>query len=244
MGFWDHIAELRGTLIKSVVAIGVGIGVAALRLNDLKTILLWPLHAVQMEDPSVEVDLATRSVTEIFHVILQICAVGGIILAAPFILFFVGQFVAPALTERERRTVLPLLASGLVLFLGGCAFSFFYLMPATIRVAAWWNTFLGTVMIWTPQSYFGTVAWFVLGVGVAFQFPLVIVLLIHLEMLATATLRKYRRHAVVVIFIVSAIVTPTADPLVQSLFALPLYILFELSIQVGRRIERRRQKAS
>ncbi|MEI6464255.1 MAG: twin-arginine translocase subunit TatC, partial [Verrucomicrobiota bacterium] len=119
-------------------------------------------------------------------------------------------------------------------------FSFFLLMPSTIRVAIELSTAFDLENRWTVGNYFSTLTWLVLGAGGVFEFPLVIVLLVWLGILTTAFLRKYRRHAIVVIFILAAIVTPTPDPFTQTLFAAPLYGLFELAIIVSTRVEKRR----
>jgi sec-independent protein translocase protein TatC len=83
--------------------------------------------------------------------------------------------------------------------------------------------------------------WLVLGVGASFQFPLIIILLVWLGLMTTAFLRKYRRHAVIVIFVIAAIVTPTPDPVTQSMFAAPLYLLYEIAIIASSRVEKRKQ---
>lgn len=243
MGFFEHLEDLRWTLIKcagTFLVFAILIGVFLHQFNEF---LLWPLHWVQSHDPSVVIDLGTTSVMEGFNVVMQICFIGGLILSLPFMLFFVGQFVAPALTERELKVVLPLCISAMFLFLCGATFSYFLLVPSTLKVAAQLNAYFGFVMRWTPASYYSVLSWLVLGVGATFEFPLVILLLVYIGLLSTSTLRKYRRHAIVVIFIIAAVVTPTPDPVTQSFFALPLYLLFELSIYIGRRVERSRAAA-
>ena len=127
-----------------------------------------------------------------------------------------------------------------MLFLCGAAFSFFLLVPSTLRVSVELNEYFGLVMRWTPGSYYGLLMWLFLGVGAAFEFPLLIILLIYMGIMSTALLCKYRRHAIVAIFIIAAVVTPTPDPITQTMFAVPLYVLFELSILVGRRVEKKR----
>src|SRR5690606_16321657 len=104
----------------------------------------------------------------------------------------------------------------------------------------WLNTRFGFEMRWTVGDYYGMLMWLVLGVGAAFQFPLVIVLMVWIGIMSTAFLRKYRRHAIVVIFVIAAVITPTTDPFVQTFFALPLYALYEISILVSARIEKSR----
>jgi sec-independent protein translocase protein TatC len=86
------------------------------------------------------------------------------------------------------------------------------------------------------------VTWLTLGVGVSFEFPLVIVLLVWLGVMTTDFLRKYRRHAIIVIFIIAAIVTPTPDPITQTMFAIPLYVLYEIAIIASSRVEKRKEK--
>ena len=241
MGFWEHLDELRGTIIKRLVVFilfAVLIGYFATEFNKA---LLWPLHYVARDYPGLSTKLGTLSIMEVFNMVIQLCVFGGLMLAAPFILFFIGQFVAPALTEREMKAVLPLCFSAMVLFLIGAAFSFFLLMPSTIRVAIELNNAFELENRWTAGNYFNTLTWLVLGSGGVFEFPLVIVLLVWLGIMTTAFLRKYRRHAIVVIFIISAIVTPTPDPITQTIFAAPLYALFEIAILVSTRVEKRQR---
>ena len=241
MGFWDHLEELRGTIIKSLAAFLVFAVLIGFFATEFNHALLWPLHYVAKGYPNLDTKLGTLSIMEVFNMVIQMCVFGGLLLAAPFILFFVGQFVAPALTEREMKAVLPMCISALVLFLIGAAFSFFFLMPSTIKMAIELNNAFQLENRWTAGNYFNTLTWLVLGAGAVFEFPLVIILLVWLGIMSTAFLRKYRRHAIVVIFIIAAIVTPTPDPLTQSLFAAPLYGLYEIAIIVAARVEKKRE---
>jgi len=241
MGFWDHLEELRGTIIKSLVAFLICATLVGIFCTEFNHALLWPLHHVAKDYPTLDPKLGTLSPLEVFNIVIQMCVFGGLFLASPFILFFIGQFVSPALTERELKALLPLCISALVLFLIGASFSFFLLMPSTVRVAVELNNAFGLEVRWTAGNYFTTLTWLVLGSGGVFEFPLVIILLVWLGIMSTAFLRKYRRHAIVVIFIIAAIVTPTPDPFTQTIFALPLYALYELSIIISTRIEKKRQ---
>ncbi len=240
MGFLDHMEDLRWTLIKSVAVFLIFAVLIGFGLKEFNQALMWPLHVVKAEYPAMVIDLGTTSVMETFSVVLQICVVGGLVLAAPFILFFIGQFVAPALTERELKLVLPVCGSAFVLFLAGAAFSFFLLVPSALRVSVELNELFGFAMRWTPGSYYNLLLWLVAGVGASFEFPLIIVVLVWLGMLTTAFLKKYRRHAIVLIFIIAAVVTPTPDPITQSMFAAPLYLLFEIAVFVSGRVEKAR----
>lgn len=243
MGFFDHLEDLRWTLIKCVAVLLFFAVLIGLFMRSFNDVLLWPLHTVQAANPTLQFDLGTTSVMEGFNVVIQMCFLGSIVLSAPFILIFVGQFVSPALTERELKAVLPLCLAALLLFICGALFSYFLLVPSTLRVSVQLNEYFGFVMRWTPGSYYGLLTWLVLGVGASFEFPLLILMLVYMGLMTTATLRKYRRHAIVVLFIIAAIITPTPDPFTQTLFVAPLYVLFELAILAGRRVERKRELA-
>ena len=243
MGFWDHLNELRGTIIKSAAVFVLFAALIGYYLNEFMRLLMWPLHTVAMEYPQLILELGTGSMMEGFNVIIQMCLVGGFMLAAPFIMFFVGQFVAPALTARETKALLPMCTAAFLLFLAGAAFGFFLLLPGAVRVTIEINRAFGWAFRWNVDSYFTMLSRLVLGVGATFQFPLIIVLLVWLGLVSTASLRKYRRHAIVVIFIVAAIVTPSSEPLSQALLAAPLIVLYELAILVAARVEKQRERS-
>lgn len=240
MGFFDHLEELRWTLIKCAAVFMVFAVLIGIFMREFNDVLLWPLHSVQADNPALQLDLGTTSIMEGFTVVVQMCFMGGFVLSAPFILLFIGQFVSPALTEQELKVVLPLCISAIILFLCGAIFSYSLLVPSTLKVSVQLNEYFGFVMRWTPGSYYSLLTWLVLGVGASFEFPLLIVLLVYMGIMTTATLTKYRRHAIVAIFIIAAVVTPTPDPVTQTIFAAPLYVLFELSILVSKRVERKR----
>jgi len=227
------------TLIKCAVVFAIFVAVIAYNLDTATEILNRPLHQVQAEYPKLKTDLVTNTPMGIFTVIINICLMGGVLLSLPFWLFFLGQFVAPALTKREMRVIVPtgLAANGL--FVGGSAFGYFLLTPSTIRVAFELNEMLGYTVLWTADKYYSLLMWMTLGMGGAFEFPLLIVLAVYMGLIEVATLKKYRRHAIVVMFVIAAFVTPTPDPFNQCLFALPLIVLYELAIWVSAFVGRR-----
>lgn len=241
MGFFQHLEELRWTLIKCAVVYMIFAVVIGVYLKEFNDVLLWPLNQVKTSFPNLSLDLGTNTIMEAFSVMIQLCCLGALLPASPFIFFFVGQFVGPALTRKEKRLVVPVCLVALLLFSIGSAFSFGFLVPSTIRVSAELNELFGFVTRWTPGSYYSMLSWLVIGVGASFEFPLIIVSLIYLGVMKVDFLRKYRRHAIVVIFIIAAVVTPTPDPFTQTMFAAPLYLLFELSIIVGARVQKRRE---
>ncbi|HLP24803.1 MAG TPA: twin-arginine translocase subunit TatC [Acidobacteriota bacterium] len=240
MGFLDHLEELRGTLIKCAIVFALFVTVIAYRLEDAETLLAWPMEQAKSAYPHLKMEIVTNSPMSVFTVVINICLVGGVILALPFWIYFLSRFVAPALNDRELRVIVPAGLSAFALFLAGAAFGYYVLMPSTIRVALELNELLGYTVMWTADKYYSMLMWLVLGMGAAFEFPLLVVLAVYLGLVEVATLRKYRRHAIVVIFIIAAIVTPTPDPLNQALLALPLIVLYELAIVVASRITARR----
>lgn len=243
MGFLEHLDELRGTLVKCAIAFVVFAALIGVFLQEFNGVLMYPLDSVRAQAPDLVLELSTRSPMEGFSIIMQMCTMGGFMMAMPFMLFFVGQFVSPALSERELSAVRPVCLTAVALFLMGSVFSFYLLVPSTIRVAWEINQFLGYKTLWTPESYLSLVMWLVGGVGASFEFPLLIVLAVYIGFLQVATLRKYRRHAIIVILVIAAVVTPTPDPVTQLMMATPLYVLFELAIIAGARVERKRQTA-
>ncbi len=240
MGFWGHLEELRWTLIKCALAFTVFAVAIGIFMTEFNQFLMWPFYKATAEYPKLMVVLGTTTLMEGFNMIIQMCVLGGLTLSAPFMLFFIGQFVAPALSEKELKAVLPMCLSAFVLFLMGAVFAFMLLVPATVRMAIEINQSFGLEFRWTIGSYYSVLTWLVLGVGAAFEFPLVIVLLVWMGIVSTAFLRKYRRHAFVLIFIIAAIITPTPDPITQTMFAVPLYALYEIAILVSARVERKR----
>jgi sec-independent protein translocase protein TatC len=241
MGFLDHLEDLRWTLIKSAVVFAIFVTVIAYYVDDFGHILSRPLELVKADYPKMNTDLITNSPMGVFSVIIDICLIGGLVMSLPFILFFVGQFVAPALTKRETKILLPTCVSAFALFLGGASFGYFLLTPSTIRVAYQLNDLMHYTVMWTADRYYSLLMWLVLGMGAAFEFPLLIVLAVYMGLIEVATLRKYRRHAIVVIFIIAAVVTPTPDPINQTLFAVPLILLYEIAILVSSQLKRRRK---
>ncbi len=244
MGFLDHLEELRGTLLKCAVVFAIFVTIIAYRLEEAQTLLMMPLDSVKTEFPHLKLEVVTNSPMSVFTVIINICLIGGVVMSLPFWIFFLARFVAPALNDKEMRVVVPTGLSAFALFLAGCGFGYYFLTPSTIRVSLELNEMLGYTVMWTADKYYSMLMWLVLGMGAAFEFPLLVVLAVYLGLVEVATLRKYRRHAIVAIFLIAAIVTPTPDPLNQALFALPLIVLYEASILVAARITERRKRAA
>lgn len=240
MGFLDHLEDLRWTLIKCAAVFAVFVTVIAYQLEEAQTLLMWPMDQVRADFHSLKVDIVTNSPMSVFSVIINMCIIGGVVMALPFWLFFLGQFVSPALTRREMRVIVPTGLSAFALFIAGAGFGYYFLTPSTIRVSFELNELLGYKVNWTAETYYSLLMWLVLGMGAAFEFPLLVVLAVYMGLIEVATLRRYRRHAIVAIFIIAAIVTPTTDPLNMSFVAMPMFVLYEAAIIVAALIGKRR----
>ncbi len=242
MAFMDHLEELRWVFVKSAGAFIFCAVIIGLFLKRFNQVLLWPLESVKDDYPQFALDLGTTSVMEGFTVVIQMCVVGGLIMSAPFLLMFIGQFIAPALKDTELKLVAPSCIAASLLFLLGVCFSFFLLVPGTIRVSIELNQLFGFITRWTPGSYYGTLIWLTFGVGAAFEFPLLIVILVHLGMVTSEKLKSWWRYALILSFVVAALVTPTPDPINQSILALSLYLLYWVSIVAAKRVEKRKRE--
>lgn len=244
MGFLDHLEELRWTLVKCLgvfVLASVAIGVFLARFA---TLLRWPYEfAVAGREGMAFEQLVNTEMLGAFSVMFQLFFVGGFVLSLPAMLFFIGQFVLPGLNASERKVLLPGAVAAFVLFLTGALFSFFILLPAGLRASFFMNDLLGFELILRASSYYSLLLWATMGVGLAFEFPLVVLILIHIGVLTTEGLAHYRRHAIVAFLVISAVITPTPDPVTFLFLAGPLWILYELSILAGRRVQRKRQEA-
>jgi sec-independent protein translocase protein TatC len=241
MPLLDHLEELRWVLVKSLAAFLIACILVAVFLTLFADMMQWPYRfAVRGESVMAmgAEGLINTSILGVFSVIFYLIIGGGFSLSLPAALFFLSQYIAPALTHRELKMLRPACYTALGLFLLGCLFSFFVLVPAALRASLLFNEMLGFQPFWTASSYYALLVWMVLGVGMAFEFPLILLILIHLEILSTQFLRTYRRHSFVVFLCIGALVTPTTDPVTFIFLALPMYLLYEAAIVAGVRLER------
>jgi len=243
MGFLDHLEELRWTLVKCAIVVVLFTILSAVFLREVQSFLEWPWREALKAYPKLAVVLRTDTPMEVYSVMIQVCLPPAIAASVPFLLFFLGQFVSPALTDRERRVVRPVLLAAFALFLGGAAFAFLLLVRAAIEVAIEANDWMGYTMIWTAGSYYSLLNWLVLGMGLVCEFPLIVLALAYLGIVEVATFRKSRRMVIIICFIVAAVVTPTPDPFTQTLVAVPMWALFEISLIVATILVRRKARA-
>ena len=229
--FLDHIEDLRWVILKCAAAIGVGSVVGVMGIGQVMEAIRWPLKQAQGNLPlSHPSTLLALQVTDPMTVTLQIGIGAGILLSLPVVLFFLGQYLLPALEPRERGMLLPAFSVGAFLFLVGAAFCYFFVLPQALRFFQDFNQWLGLETSWTMASYTDFVLQMLVGFGLSFELPLVMVILARLGILQKAVVTAHRRHAIVILLVVAACVTPTSDPFNLALMFVPLYGLFELGL--------------
>ncbi|MDD4933218.1 MAG: twin-arginine translocase subunit TatC [Methylacidiphilaceae bacterium] len=237
--FLEHLEDLRWMIFKALASLALAAVVGFVETKPILGLLLDPLKKAG-EDPAKI--LRFLGVVDPFSVQLQISLLTGIVLSLPAILYFVGEFLLPALTATEKRAVLPIFSVGAFLFLLGGFFSYAGLLPQTLRFFVQYSHNLGVETQWTLPNYLDFVIQMVVGFGLAFELPLVVVLLTYFGILRAELLRRYRRHAIVVILVAAACITPTSDPFTLFLLAAPMYLLYEISVWIALGIERKRNR--
>ena len=243
--FLEHVEDLRGVILKCAAAIGAGSILGVMSIGRVMEILRWPLTQAQegLVQP-VPSTLLALQVTDPMTVTLQIGIGAGILLSLPLVLFFLGQYLLPALAVRERGLLLPVFSVGTVLFLGGALFCYFLVLPRALRFFQDFNRWLGLETSWTMTSYTDFALQMLVGFGLSFELPLIMVILARLGILEQKVVSEHRRHAVVALLVLAACVTPTSDPFNLGLMFVPLYALFELGLAGMGWAERHNRKQS
>lgn len=237
MPFLDHLEELRWRLVRSIVAILIGAIITFLFIDEIIAILIYPTESVEGF-----MQLQVLTVQGMFMIKWGLALVGGIILAIPVLTYQIWRFVAPGLYQQERRFAAPLIIFTFLAFLCGVAFAYFVIIPFSIQ----FFTGMGYEFVQNNFSinyYFSFITWLMLGAGAIFELPVLVFILSSFGLLTPRFLRKYRRHSLVVILILSAIITPP-DPISLVIMSIPLWALYEFSIGVSWLVHRRKKNDS
>lgn len=233
--FLEHLEDLRWMIIKMIAALGIAMTLSFFFARELLTVIIWPLQRVT-PDPSAF--LYTLEVTGGFTLAMKLSLYAGLIVACPFLLYFLAEFILPALTPKEKDLLAPVFTAGVGLFLGGVALGYFVVIPAGLNFFLEYNKYLGVTSRWTIDNYVSFVSHMCLAFGICFELPLVVLVLAKLGIVTAEFLRQKRPYVIVIIFIVAAVITPTTDPLNQSLLAVPMCVLYEACIWIARWMER------
>ena len=235
--FWDHLDVLRSSLIRMGVAIVV-FAVAAFCLKDeLFSVVLAPRSSdfVTYRLLGVEpfsIHLMNTGLTEQFMIHVRTAIYAGLLVASPYILYELFRFVSPGLYQNERRYAVWIVGAAYLMFIIGTLTNYFVVFPLTVRFLGTYQVSPDVANMLTLQSYINTLLGMSLVMGVVFELPVVCGLLGRIGLINSHMMAEYRRHAIVAILVIAAIITPTTDAFTLFIVALPIWLLYELSILV------------
>src|SRR6202162_4449757 len=237
--FLEHLEDLRWTIVKVAITLGVAMIVCFAFRSSLVRLLQAPLRVV---DPQVGA-LKALGITDSIVISFHLAFYAGIVLSFPLLLYFLAEFVLPALTAVEKRFLLPAIAGSFGLFLLGVLVCYFWLLPKTILFFFRDTQSLGWAPTWTVQQYYSFVTKFVLGFGLAFELPVVVLALVRFGLVTYKFMARTRPYAIVLIFILATIITPTPDILTLIAMGLPMCLLYESCIWIAWFMQRRAARA-
>ena len=227
-------------VVKMAITLVVAMVFCFLFRSFLVRVMQAPLHDV---DPQVGA-LKALGITDSIVISFHLAFYAGIVISFPLLLYFVAQFVLPALTAVEKRFLFPAIVGSFGLFLLGVVICYFWLLPKTILFFFRDTQSLGWSPTWTVQQYYSFVTKFVLGFGLAFELPVVVLALVYFGLITYKFMARTRPYAVVLIFILAAIIAPTPDLLTLVAMALPMSLLYESCIWVAWLMERRKARST
>lgn len=239
--FWDHLDELRSCIIRAIV-VTVLLSTIAFCLKDLMfSVVLAPRNSsfITYKLLGVEafnIHLMNIGLTEQFMIHIRTAIYFGVLLASPYILYLIFRFVSPALYSNEKRYAIWLVTSAYIMFMIGTLLNYFLIFPLTLKFLGTYQVSADVANMLTIQSYIDTLLMMNMIMGVIFEMPVMCWIMAHLGILTDAYMKKYRRHAIVLILIVAAIITPTTDAFTLFVVSLPIWLLYEASIfiEIGR----------
>lgn len=235
--FWDHLDELRSSLLR-MLGVTVLFGIIAFVLKDeLFAIVLAPRSSdfltyrlLGVED--FQLHLMNTGLTEQFMIHMRTAMYAGLLVASPYILYELFRFVSPGLYQNERRYAVWIVGAAYLMFLIGTLVNYLVVFPFTVRFLGTYQVSPDVANMLTLQSYVDTLLGMSLVMGVVFELPVVCGLMGKMGLINGHLMAQYRRHALVAILIVSAIITPTTDAFTLFVVAVPIYLLYELSILI------------
>ena len=225
-----HLSELRRRILVTTISLLVATAVAFAFHRVIFDLLMGPAQGF---DSLREQKLIFTQMTEMIGITMKVSLMGGLVLASPVILFQVIMFIAPGLTTKEKRYLFALLPGAMLSFVAGAAFGYFVLLPPALNFLLTFGSNIATPMI-RVGNYINLVVTLLFWLGVSFETPLVMFFLSKIGIVTPRALAKQRHFAVVVAFILGALITPTFDPVNQSFVAVPIILLYELGIWLAR----------
>jgi sec-independent protein translocase protein TatC len=238
--FLEHLEDLRWTIVKMAITLIIAMIICFAFRSMLVGVMQAPLHEVSSQMGTLKALGITDSIVISFHLAFY----AGIVLSFPLLLYFLAEFVLPALTAVEKRFLLPAIFASFALFLLGVFVCYFWLLPKTILFFFRDTESLGWEPSWTVQQYYSFVTRFTIGFGLAFELPVVVLALVRFGLLTYKFMARTRPYAIVLIFILATIITPTPDILTLIAMGLPMYLLYESCILIAWLMEGRGSRST
>lgn len=248
--FWDHLDELRATLIRiGVVTVLFAVG-AFMFKDEMFAVILAPRDAgfityrwlgslggilSEMPGDTFSVDLINTQLAQQFIIHMKAAFCVGLLCASPYIIYQLFRFISPALYENERRYAVRIVGSAYVMFIAGMLISYYLIFPLTFRFLGSYQVASDVTNMISLESYMDTLLMLSFSMGLVFEMPVLSWLLGRMGLLKASSMRRYRKHAIVVILTAAAIITPTSDAFTLVAVSLPMWLLYELSILLVRR---------
>lgn len=237
MTFWDHLDELRSVIIRILVITALAAAVAFCLKEELFAVVLAPrtsdfiTYRLMGIEP-FSIHLMNTGLTEQFMIHFKTACYAGLLVASPYIIYLLFGFVSPALYDNEKKYATALVLSGYLMFMLGTALNYLLIFPLTVKFLGTYQVSPDVANMLTLQSYMDTLIMMSLVMGILFELPVVSWLLGRMGLVNAGMMRTWRKHAIVAILIVSAIITPTTDAFTLFVVALPIWLLYELSIVI------------
>ena len=241
--FWEHVDDLRGLIVRSLLVVAVATVVCFCLKDVIFGIVMWPsrpdfvLYKIfsGLEPPNLSGGLINTRLSGQLMMHFKVALGMGLCCSAPIVAWMVARYLSPALYPNERRALGVAFAWGAVLFVIGAALAYVLIFPLAYQFLATYEVTSEVTNMITLESYIDNLLMMCLMMGVLFELPMVARVLSGMGLLTRGVMRKYRRHAIVVIVVLAAIITPTTDALTLALVSLPVWILYEASILVVRK---------
>lgn len=239
MTFWDHLDELRSVIIRILVVSVLAALVAFCLKDELFAVVLAPRTSdfISFRLMGVEpfaIHLMNTGLTEQFMIHMKTAFYAGVVVVSPYIIYMLFRFVSPALYDNERRYATAVVSSGYVMFMLGTALNYFLIFPLTVKFLGTYQVSDDVANMLTLESYMDTLLMMSLVMGIVFELPVVSWLLGRMGLIDAPMMQTWRKHAVVAILVVAAVITPTTDAFTLFVVALPIWLLYELSILIVR----------
>jgi sec-independent protein translocase protein TatC len=228
MSFLEHLDEFRKRIVYACVAIGVGVVVSFTFIDRIYRFIMAPTLRFLPQGSR----LMYTEPGEAFSLYLQLALIMGLVLAAPVVMYQVWRFIAPGLYSSEKMFAIPFVVLSTLGFVGGAAFNHYIMFPWMMAFFASFNT---PDLVFMPklQSVFSLYAKFLLAMGLVFQMPTLVFFLARMRLVTARFLAQHFKYAFLLIFILAAVITPTADPVTQTVFAAPMVGLYLLGIVIA-----------